>query len=269
MSAFACRPCRPAVAVLAIALAGWIASGDLVASQAKPPVSFGRADLGSARSVGAWAARPVEVTSLLREDAANARRGDVPLRIGWPMATDLSPANSGTWESLSRGEGRVWRLRVETAGALWTVLGFDVFRLPFGASLWVYDPDGLTVLGPFTGADIQADGQLWMPPIEGDRLVVELFWPETLADDEARVCTLGPFLTATSRSDGSAPPRRVRRDRGVRGLGLVQHRHAVPARRRLAGREARRGRDPPERRHRASAPARSSTRPRTTAGRTS
>ncbi len=102
------------------------------------------------------------------------------------MATDLSPADSGTWEELVDG-GRLWRLRIRTVGALWTVLGFDVFRLQVGGELRVYDPAGKTVMGPYTAADIRRHGQLWFPPIAGDELVVELYWPVELREVQPRL----------------------------------------------------------------------------------
>jgi hypothetical protein len=92
------------------------------------------------------------------------------------MKTDLSPANSGTWEELPGGD-RLWRLRLHTPGALWTVVGLETFRPEPGARLFAYDPAGVTVLGPFTSDDVRAHGQLWFPPIEGGTVILELEWP--------------------------------------------------------------------------------------------
>ncbi|MHC4428028.1 MAG: trypsin-like serine peptidase [Planctomycetota bacterium] len=95
------------------------------------------------------------------------------------MKTNLSPTNSGTWEELPGGD-RLWRLRLETAGALWTVVGLETFRPQPGARLFAYDPAGATVLGPFTSSDVRRHGQLWLPPIEGDTVMLELEWPASL-----------------------------------------------------------------------------------------
>jgi subtilisin-like proprotein convertase family protein len=142
-----------------------------------------RETLMAGGQIGRWTSPAVNVPQLLLEDEANRGRDDIPYRIGLPMETDLSPGNSGTWETLADG-GQVWRLQLRTDGALWTVLGFDVFQPAPGAELWVYDPESRDVQGPFGHQDIRGHGQLWFPPIAGDTLVVELYWPASLAGQE-------------------------------------------------------------------------------------
>src|SRR5438128_394318 len=91
------------------------------AAGADKPIAPGRVDLKSLDLVGRWTSPRVQVQTLLQEDAANATiRGDVPYRIGYPMVTDLSPANSGTWENLKEG-GRIWRLLLKSDQARWIV----------------------------------------------------------------------------------------------------------------------------------------------------
>jgi subtilisin-like proprotein convertase family protein len=133
--------------------------------------------------IGAWTSPAVDVERLLGEDEANRGRMGIPLRIGFAMPVDLTPANSGSWEGLPGGD-RLWRLSVRTEGALWVVLGFDRFQLQHGGEMWVSDPDGTTVMGPYGDADIRSHGELWFPPIAGDTLIVELRWPEELAGVE-------------------------------------------------------------------------------------
>jgi subtilisin-like proprotein convertase family protein len=136
--------------------------------------------------IAAWQSPAVDVAALRAEDLANRDVPGVPRRIGFPMATDLTPANSGTWEALSAAD-RLWRLRVRSDGALWIVLGFDEFWLQAGAQLWVRDLAGETVLGPYTSRDVRDHGELWFPPVAGDELVVELLWPASLEGDLPRL----------------------------------------------------------------------------------
>ncbi len=75
--------------------------------------------------VDLWKAPPVDVSRLLAEDIVRRERA-LPPRIGLPLATDLSPSDSGTWETRSDGS-RLWRLRVRSENARWLVLGFDRF----------------------------------------------------------------------------------------------------------------------------------------------
>ena len=59
--------------------------------------------------VATWISPPVDVQRLLEQDAADRDRKEIPLRIGFPMPTDLATRNSGSWEELPDG-GQLWRL---------------------------------------------------------------------------------------------------------------------------------------------------------------
>jgi subtilisin-like proprotein convertase family protein len=102
------------------------------------------------------------------------------------MAVDLEPGKAGTWEDLADGS-RLWRLKLESPNALWMVVGFDAFRMQDGGLLWVYDADRRTVLGPYGAADVRDHGELWSVPIEGDTMLVELYWPAKLRGEQPRV----------------------------------------------------------------------------------
>jgi hypothetical protein len=150
-------------------------------SAAQRPLSLSRADLLPEGAVQIRTMPAVDVAALLLEDQANRDLVGVPYRVGYPMASDLSPATAGTWEDVPGG-GRVWRLRVRSPGALWTALGFGTYRLQPGAKFWVYDPQRREVLGPYESDDVRSHGQLWLPPVQGDTAVLELYWPEELGD---------------------------------------------------------------------------------------
>ena len=160
----------------------WFAATAALADSGPRAVSDVQARVLPIDRVSLWQSPAVDVAALRAEDAANRDVPGIPLRIGFPMATDLAPTNSGTWEELPGGDS-LWRLRVRTEGALWTVLGFDVYRLQAGAELWVYDAALDTAMGPYTSRDIRSHGELWFPPIAGDELVVELSWPASLGGD--------------------------------------------------------------------------------------
>ncbi len=166
----------PVVLVLAVVPA----VPPVLASSPVTPRSWDHPGLREIADLPVFELPAVDLETLLAEDAAAESLLDKPHRVGYPMKSDVEPSRSGLWEDLS-GEDRVWRLRVRSRDALWVVLGFGTFRPPPGAELHVYDEAGRTVLGPFTSADVRQDGQLWMPPIEADALVVEIFWPAALS----------------------------------------------------------------------------------------
>ncbi len=173
---------RLAAAFLLLPAAAGLAMGGTA------PRSYREAALAPASSVPRWTAPAVDVARLRTEDAAAAASGfkDRPPRAGFPMKAALRPGRAGAWEDLPDGS-RVWRLRVASPGALWTVLGFGVFRPADGAELWIYTPDRGRILGPFTSADERDHGRLWLPPVEGDELVIELDWPAAARDTVPQV----------------------------------------------------------------------------------
>jgi hypothetical protein len=146
------------------------------------------------RPVPTWTAPQLDHGKLIAEDLREKARpgAGLPLRVGRPQAAGLTPATSGTWEASPDG-GRVWRVAVRSPGALWLVLTFDRFELPAGASLRVLDASGLPQLHPFTAADRLPQGGLGLPPLSGEELQLELYWPAPL-DGVEPLLRLGSVL---------------------------------------------------------------------------
>lgn len=125
----------------------------------------------------------VDVARLRAEDMRRAAKpGTAPVRFATPLAVNLTPANSGTWDELPNGD-LVWRLRVESRGALSINFGFEQYAMPEGGHLLVY-PAGLNrnadpgLIRAFTSADNKAHGRLWTPIVPGDVAVVEAVVPK-------------------------------------------------------------------------------------------
>lgn len=76
-----------------------------------------------------------------------------------------------------------WRLRIAPAGATSVGLGFTRYYMPPGGRLLVFTPDYDDILGPFTDANNEAHGELWLPPLPGADIIVELSVPEDALDD--------------------------------------------------------------------------------------
>ena len=96
-----------------------------------------------------------------------------PYQYAVPVELDLAPAQ-GRWQAL--GAQRSWRLRLRSPGALSLGLQLEQPFLPDGATLWVYDPAAGLTHGPFDADQLGPSG-LWMPPVGGDELVVEIRAP--------------------------------------------------------------------------------------------
>ena len=74
-------------------------------------------------------------------------------------------------------ETYIWRTRIKSSGARSLNLEFGTFQLPVGANLWLYDPTGHFVQGPYTHGNESSSGKLWSALIPGDELIVELRVP--------------------------------------------------------------------------------------------
>jgi len=119
----------------------------------------------------------VDVEALLAEDTEREHAGAaVPLRFATSLPVDVTPYNSGTWETLQNGS-RLWRLRIESPGAMSLNLGLERFELPNGASFWIHDEHGAHVQGPYTAENRNITGGLWTAVVLGDKLVAELHVP--------------------------------------------------------------------------------------------
>lgn len=116
------------------------------------------------------------------ELAGDAGRGTgAPLRFANSTAVTVTPATHGTWEQLP--EGRLWRLRITSAGATDLNFGFSGFWLPEGATLHILSEDEAYFQGPYTAGDNKPHGQLWTPVVPGGRGVIELFVPAQTAEE--------------------------------------------------------------------------------------
>ena len=94
----------------------------------------------------------VQATDAGAELATDARGGvTTPLRFASPAPVNITPATDGTWEAVAGG--RLWRLRVVSAGATDLSFGFSSCWLPDGATLHVYSEDEDYVQGPYESRD--------------------------------------------------------------------------------------------------------------------
>jgi hypothetical protein len=121
---------------------------------------------------------PADVQAYILEDEAAPK--DVPYRFGVPFEVALNLGNSGTWTTEANGD-RIWRLRIESAGAYSINLLYDQFYMPDGARLFIYNDNYEYVIGAFTSQNNKADGTFATQPVPGDALTLEYTEPEAVA----------------------------------------------------------------------------------------
>ncbi len=117
-----------------------------------------------------------DLEALREEDETLDGKPGVPFRFGQNLYVNLNLQNSGSWNFLDDGS-RLWRLGVTSKGAKTINLLFSEYRLPKGAKLFVYSPDGREVLGAFNHLNNQDDGQFATTLLRADAVIIEYHEP--------------------------------------------------------------------------------------------
>ncbi|MEM9888339.1 MAG: PPC domain-containing protein [Bacteroidota bacterium] len=117
----------------------------------------------------------IDLNQLAQEDAAEEADG-LPPRFGKRFEVNLNPNEQGRWDNVPHG-GRVWRLAIESPGALSLNLTFDDFFLPKGARLFVFNEDFSQILGAFSAANNKADGKFATSLIFDEKIIIGYYEP--------------------------------------------------------------------------------------------
>jgi hypothetical protein len=124
----------------------------------------------------------VDVEQLLEEDAQQKADGFRVNRVGVSFTTNISPSNTGSWETIENF--KVWRVRLysENAYALKTTL--SNFRIPKYASIFAYNEDRSMVLGPFTSDYNVKSKILPIPFVSSENIIIECVYDLEKVDFE-------------------------------------------------------------------------------------
>lgn len=95
-----------------------------------------------------------------------------PYKIGFTIATDFSPFNSGTWFTLANGD-KVWKMEIKSADAEALAVYFKDFKLSDDAELFMYNKNKSQVIGAFTSENNPESGYFATELIEGDVVIFE------------------------------------------------------------------------------------------------
>ena len=126
----------------------------------------------------------IDKNKLLVEDKQDEILG-LPPRFG--KAFDLNLGfEDGVWEELE--SGRVWKLEIQSDGALSMNLIFNRFYLPNGAELYLYNSEKIMVIGPIN-QDQNNKAQVYATDlIKGSSIIIELYEPlEVIGESEIQI----------------------------------------------------------------------------------
>ena len=120
----------------------------------------------------------VNIEALRAEDQVTEQYKDIPLRFAHAHEVNFNLLNAGTWTPMPDG-GKIWRLGVESPGAYSLNFTFDQFELVEGAQLFIYNAEKSYLIGSFTKENNKPSGQLGTAPVQGDKVIVELYEPKS------------------------------------------------------------------------------------------
>ncbi|MCL2246356.1 MAG: T9SS type A sorting domain-containing protein [Lentimicrobiaceae bacterium] len=152
------------------------------------PISFGYEKTGILTPLNDFEQMPpINMSVIEAEDAQweverAAGMMKIGRRFGITFEVDYDLHNSGIWTSLPDG-GKVWRLGIECSGALSINLIFDQYRLPKGATLYIYGNKKSDKLGGFTDYNNQADNFFATDIVLDDKIIVEYYQPNHVEFD--------------------------------------------------------------------------------------
>ncbi|MBN3034926.1 MAG: T9SS type A sorting domain-containing protein [Bacteroidales bacterium] len=127
---------------------------------------------------------------IIMEDMQDESYG-FPRRMAVMVSCHITPSSQGLWEEGPNG-ARVWRLRLEVAGAKALSLYFDRFNMLPDHRLFIYSGDRSQVLGAFGAHNNNNFGLFATGLIRGDALQIELNMPwDAQAVPDIRISEVG------------------------------------------------------------------------------
>lgn len=106
---------------------------------------------------------------------ANEKNGN-PQPIGKVADVSIDVLSNGTWTEIP-GKGRVCGLGLQLKGTKFITAYFSDFQLPDGGVMHIYDPEHKQVVGGFSNANNASKKYFATQPVDGDKLILEVFVP--------------------------------------------------------------------------------------------
>jgi hypothetical protein len=122
------------------------------------------------------------LVQLEQEDALRDKQG-LLYRIGVARTVNLSPQNSGIWETLANGD-KQWKLRVTSSGAEALSFLFDKFKIYGGTTFEIKNNEGVLLHPVLTTKDVEDHFMYNAALCAGDEMVIILTEPSNVTPSE-------------------------------------------------------------------------------------
>ncbi|WP_299128350.1 T9SS type A sorting domain-containing protein [uncultured Winogradskyella sp.] len=117
-----------------------------------------------------------DLKKIQEEDKINDKDKSKPWRFGHDIYVDHNINDVGEWTTLANGD-RLWRMTYKSEGAYTLNFMFDVFKIPEGAQLYVYNNEKTDLLRPFTHHNNNPEEILGTWMVNGDQAWIEYYQP--------------------------------------------------------------------------------------------
>ena len=117
-----------------------------------------------------------DLKKLQDEDLINDKDKSKPWRFGHDIYVDHDFNEVGEWTILENGD-KIWRMSYTSKDAHTLNFMFDVFKIPVGAKLYVYNNDKDDLLRPFTHHNNNPEEVLGTWLVNGDQAWIEYYQP--------------------------------------------------------------------------------------------
>ena len=114
--------------------------------------------------------RAPNVDQFLNEDVQSGKDGTPP-RVGTSLPISASKTTAGNWIDLPDG-GRLWMLKIHSAGATALSVFFDDFYLAPGCKLFLYNENRKQVIGAFTHENNLTNRTFATEMIQGENIYI-------------------------------------------------------------------------------------------------
>ncbi|MDB4752674.1 T9SS type A sorting domain-containing protein [Winogradskyella sp.] len=121
-----------------------------------------------------------DLKSIQDEDLINDKDKSKPWRFGHDVYVDHNFNDVGQWTTLPNGD-KIWRMSYKSEEARTLNFMFDVFWIPEGAKLYVYNNDKDDLLRPFTHHNNTPEEILGTWMVKGDQAWIEYHQPANVS----------------------------------------------------------------------------------------
>lgn len=120
----------------------------------------------------------------------------------------IQPNTHGLWTELPNGD-RIWRLKIQSSGALGLNIYYTHFILPKGATFHVYSPTYREVIGAYTDKNNDASGMFASSIIHGESCILEYYEPrDVISSNPFQISEIAHYFrgvkSATNFNDAEA-----------------------------------------------------------------